>query len=87
MPTDLWAYLMSSLLYPFHKKWPEERTSIVDTALRPVKVGSVLTRFECRVMVRMHTVAVAKDLLLSHQLSFGINGEGEGLTMSSWRAT
>ena len=42
MSTDLWAYLASALLYPFHKKLPEERTSIVDPALRPLTVGSVL---------------------------------------------
>jgi hypothetical protein len=30
LPEDLWAYLASALLYPFHKKLPEERTSIKD---------------------------------------------------------
>ena len=73
-----------ALLYPFHKKLPEERTSIVDPALRPVTVGSVLTRFGWRVMVRMLRVAVAEELLLSHKFSFGINGESSTL---SWRAT
>ncbi len=63
-----------ALLYSFHKKLPEERTSITDPALRPVTVGSVLTRFGCRVMVRMNQMAVAAELLLSHQFSFGING-------------
>ena len=33
LPQDLWAYLASALLYPFHKKLPEERTSITDPAL------------------------------------------------------
>ena len=74
LPQDLWAYLASALLYPFHKKLPEERTSITDPALRPVIVGYVLTRFGCRVMVRMNRVAVASELLFSHQFSFGING-------------
>ena len=37
-------------------------------------VGSVLTRFGCRVMERMNRVAVAAELLLSHQFFFGING-------------
>ena len=71
---DMWAYLASTLLYPFHKKLPEERTSITDPALRPVTVGSVLTRFDCKAMVRMNKVAVAAELLLSHHFSFGING-------------
>jgi hypothetical protein len=61
-------------MYPFHKKMPEERTSFTDPALRPVTVGSVLTRFGWRVMVRMNRLAVAAELMLSHQLSFGING-------------
>jgi len=76
LPQDLWAYLASALLYPFHKKLPEERTSITDPALRPATVGSVLTRFICRVMVRMNRLAVVVELLLSHQFSFGINGGG-----------
>jgi len=74
LPQDLWAYLASALLYPFHKKLPEKRTSTTDPALRPVPVGSVLTRFGCKVMVRMNSMAVAADLLLSHQFSFGISG-------------
>jgi hypothetical protein len=74
LPQYLWAYLASALLYPFHKKLPEERTSITDPALRPVTVGSVLTRYGCIVMVRMNRLVVAAELLLSHQFSFGING-------------
>jgi hypothetical protein len=27
LPQDLWAYLAFALLYPLHKKLPEERTS------------------------------------------------------------
>ena len=66
--------MASALLYTFHKKLPEKRTSTTDPALRPVTNGSVLTRFGCRVMVRMNKMAVAAELLLSHQFSFGING-------------
>ncbi len=74
LPGNLWAYLASALLYPFHKKLPEERSSTTDPALRPVTLGYVLTRFGCRVMVRMNRQVVAAEMLLSHQLSFGING-------------
>ena len=70
----MWAYLASALLYPFHKNLPEERTSVTDPALRPVTMGSVLTRFGCGVMVRMDKLAVAAELLISHQRSFEING-------------
>jgi len=84
MPSDLWAYVAFALLYPSHKIWPEERTFIVDPALRPVTVGSILARFGCIVMVRMHRVVLAKELLLSHQFSFGINGGGSNKL--SWRA-
>ncbi len=66
LPENVWAYMSSALLYPFHKKLPEERTSVTDPALRPVTVGSVLTRFGCRVMVRMNRLVVAAELLLSH---------------------
>jgi hypothetical protein len=74
LPANLWAYLASTLMYPFHKKLPEERTSFTYPALIPVTVGSVLTRFGCRVMVRMNRLTVATEVLLSHQFSFDING-------------
>jgi hypothetical protein len=66
--------MASALMYPFHKRLPEERTSFTDPALRSVTLGSVLTRFGCRVMVRINKLAVAAKLLLSHHFSFGING-------------
>ena len=60
-------------MYPFHKKLPEERTPAKLT-LHPVTVGSVLTRFRCRVMVKMNKIYVAEQPLLFHQFSFGVNG-------------
>jgi len=72
LPQGLWAYLVSALIYPFHKKLPEERISTTYPALRPVTVGFVLTRFGCKVMVRMVRLAVAEEMLLSHQISFVI---------------
>ena len=63
-----------ALLFSFHKKPQENKSPIGDPAVRRVNVGSVLTRFRCRVMVRMNRIAVAEVLLLSHQLSFGVNG-------------
>jgi hypothetical protein len=74
LPKHLWAYLASVLMYPFHKKMPEERIPLADPALRPVTVGSVLTRFGCRVLVRMNRLMVAEQLLLSHQFSYGVKG-------------
>ena len=70
----MWANLASALLYPFYKKLPEERTSTKDPTLRHVILGSVLTRFGCRVMARINRCAVATELMMSHQLSFGVNG-------------
>ena len=61
-------------MYPFHKLMLEERIDLKDPALRHVTMGSVLTRFGCRVLVRMNKIAVAAQFLLSHQLSIGING-------------
>ena len=62
----MWAYLAAALLYPFHTKLPEETTSTTNHALRLVTVVSVLTRFGCRVMVRMNRLTVAAEMLLSH---------------------
>ena len=70
----MWTYLASALMYPFHKLVLEERIDPKKPALRPVTVGSVLTRFGCRVLVRLNRLAVATQLLLSHQFFFGING-------------
>ena len=52
----------------------EDRVDPKKPALRPVTVGTVLTRFGCRVLVRMNRLTVAAQLLLSHQFSFGVNG-------------
>ena len=61
-------------MYHFHKLMLEDRLDPKDPALRPVTMGYVLTRFGCRVLVRMNKLAVAAQLLLSHQFSVGING-------------
>ena len=82
LPQYPWAYMASALMYPFHKKLPEERISVTDPALRPVTVGSVLTRFGCRVMMRMNRVAVATELPLSDQFSFGVNGGVHQVSMA-----
>ena len=74
LPKDLWTYLASAMMYPFHKKLPKERVSTTDPALHPVTVGSVITRFGCRILVRMNRLAVADVFLLSHQFLFGIKG-------------
>jgi hypothetical protein len=73
LPKNFWFYLASFLMYPFHKKLPEDRI-LAKPSLRPVTVGFVLSRFGWRVMVKMNMVMVAEQLLLSHQFSFGING-------------
>jgi hypothetical protein len=73
---------MPCLLYAFHKKLPEESTSTTNPALRLVTVGSVLTRFGSRVMVRMNRQAVAAELLLSHKFSFSINGGVQQVIMA-----
>jgi hypothetical protein len=74
LPPDLWAYLASTLLYPFHKKLQEDKNPVGDPAIRAVTIGSGLTRFGCIVMVRVNRLAVAEVLLLSHQFFFEING-------------
>ena len=66
LPKDLWTYLAAALMYPFHKKLLEDRVAINDPTLRPVTVGSVITRVGCRILVKMNMLAVADTLLLSH---------------------
>ena len=51
---------------PLPQKTPDERTSKTDPALRPVTMGSVLTRFGCIVMVMMNKNVVNAELLLPH---------------------
>ena len=86
LPKDLWTYLASAVMYPFHTKLVEEGVSTTDHALRLVTVGSVITRFGCRILGRMNRLAVAEVLLLSHQFSFGIKGGVQqvimGITLS-----
>jgi len=64
----------------------EDRVATTDLALRPVTVGSVITRFGCRILIRMNRLAVAEVLLLSHQFSYGIKGGVQqvilGITLS-----
>jgi hypothetical protein len=67
LPKNLWAYLASVLMYLFHKKLPEERLILSKHGIQLVMLGSVLARFSYRVVVRMKRMAVAKQLLLSHQ--------------------
>ena len=78
----MWSYLASVRMYPFHKNLPEDRTH-AKPILRPVTVGSVLTRFGCRVMVKMNMVMVAEQLLLSHHSLLGSTGV---YNKSYWRA-
>jgi hypothetical protein len=67
--------MASALMYSFHKLvMLEDRLDPKDPALRPVTLGSVLTRFGCRVLVRMNRLSVASHLLMSQQFSFNING-------------
>jgi hypothetical protein len=74
LPNHLWSYLTSALMYPSNKLMLEDRIDPKEPALRHVTVGSVLTRFGCKVPVRMNIIAVAAELLLSNQFYFGING-------------
>jgi hypothetical protein len=57
LPRNLWTYLASALMYPFHKLMLEDRIDPKDPALRPITVGSILTRFGYRVLVRMNRLA------------------------------
>jgi hypothetical protein len=66
LPSDMWADLTCALLYSFHKKLPKERITRTYHALRMVMVGSVLNRFECKVMARMDMITIKKQLMLSH---------------------
>ena len=59
LPENLWSYLASVLMYPFHKKLPEDRSPSKPT-LRHGTVGFVLAHFGYKVMVKMNRVMVAE---------------------------
>ncbi len=65
LPKDPWTYLPSTLMYPFYKLLHDERISITNPALRLVTLGSVITRFGCRILVRMKRLVVAETLLVT----------------------
>jgi hypothetical protein len=63
-------------MYTFHKKLHEERILITNPALLPVAVGSVITRFGYRILIKMNSLTVAETILLTQQFSFGIKRGG-----------
>jgi hypothetical protein len=54
LPKHIWSYLASAFMYLFHKLLVEDRIDPKRPALRPVNVIFVLTRFGCRVLVRIN---------------------------------
>ncbi len=61
-------------MIPFHKMPQLERGILSDPRLRPIAIGSLLTRFSCRTLLHMIRRGLAERMLRSNQFSFGIPG-------------
>ncbi len=59
LPKPLWKFLSSAVMIPFHKLSQLERDLHSDPKLRPITLGSLLTRFSCRTLLRLNRKGVA----------------------------
>ena len=74
IPDSMWTFFASATLLPFHKL-PQDKRNPEDPKLRPITIGSALSRFACRVLLRLHRTEIAARLLSdSHQISYCIPG-------------
>ncbi len=75
LPKPLWKFLSySAIMIPFHKLSQLERVLHSDPRLRPITIGSLLTHFSCRTLLRLNRKGLAERMLRSNQFSFGISG-------------
>ena len=66
LPKPLWSFLSSAIMIPFHKLTQLERDLSQDPKLRPITIGSLLTRFSCRTLLRLNRKGLAERLLQSN---------------------
>jgi len=74
LPKGLWKYVSSTIMIPFHKLAQLERDLLSDPRPRPIAIGSMLTRFSCRSLLRLNRTGLAERMLRSNQFSYGILG-------------
>jgi hypothetical protein len=73
-PKPLCSFLYFAIMIPFHKVAQLERDLSQDPRLRPITIGSLLTRFSCKTLLRLNRMGLAERLLQSNQFSFAILG-------------
>ena len=74
LPKDLWTFLSSALMIPFHKLSQLERSLRNDPSLRPITIGALLCRFSIRATLRMKRKEFAEIMLRDDQFSYGVPG-------------
>jgi hypothetical protein len=74
LPKDLWRFLSSALMIPFHKLSQFERLLRSDPCLRPITIGALLCRFSIRATLRMKRKEFAEIMLRDDQFSYGVPG-------------
>ena len=74
LPPGFKKYLSSGVLMAFHKDPPEIRALSTLLRHRPITIGSVLTRFPVRALLKLNREAILSHLISSHQFSFGVSG-------------
>jgi len=57
-----------------HKLAQLERDILSDPRLHPIKIGSTLTIFSCRSLLRLNIMGLAERMMRSNQVSYGILG-------------
>jgi len=66
LPKGLWKFLSSAIMIPFHKLAQLERYLLLDPRLHPITIGSLLTRFSSRSLLRLNSSGLAKRMLRSN---------------------
>ncbi len=61
LPKLLWKFLSSAVMKPFHKLSQLERDLHSDPKLRPITIGSLLTHFSCRTLLRLNRKGLAEE--------------------------
>jgi hypothetical protein len=72
LPKAIWKFLSSAIVIPFHKLSQPGRDLQSDPRLRPITIGSLLTRYSCKTLLRVNMKGLAERMLRSNQFSFGI---------------
>ena len=74
LPKALWKFSFFVIMIPFLKLAQLKRDLLSDPRLRPITIGSLLTRLSCRSLLRLNKAGQAERMLRSNMFSYGILG-------------